>query len=124
MSESFDQLPNLHSGGVKNIPLKKQRNYGDIDIFNASTADYIATTILMLVGGILYISVTYSTIFAPVREWFAKWKTQLLVNTFMKDSETIHLTYNETEPSFLQKTLQTVLSIDGTPSEDILSTDA
>jgi hypothetical protein len=52
----------------------------------ATKSDYIAAIIMFFIGGILYYTLIYSKLFQPIRDYFVKWKTQLLVNTFIRDN--------------------------------------
>ena len=110
---------NIQSGGARVGAVNNPGNYGEVDIFNASTADYIATSILMLIGAIIYLLVKYSKIFEPARKWFTEWKHKLIVNTFMKDSETIHSSYKAPTTLF-QRTIQFLFPFDdNTPNTEM-----
>lgn len=119
MSESSTIIGSIQSAGARLVSVNKRRNDEDIDIFNASIADYITTAVFMFIGSIIYFSVRYSKMFESMRERFTQCKTQLLVNTYMKDSETVHSSYKEPATLF-QRTIQFLFSFDdNTPSPEL-----
>jgi len=74
-------------------------SYGYMNIFNASRADYMFTTIILFMAGILYYTVIHSKLFQPIRDKVMQWKMQLLVNTFIQNKNTIQNTF---EPNYIR----------------------
>ena len=93
----------IHSSQISSPSMENTINtYGYVNIFNASNADYIFTTIILFMGGILYYIIIHSKLFQPIRDSIMQWKTQLLVNTFIKNENTIQTTF---EPNYIRDIL-------------------
>jgi hypothetical protein len=75
-------------------------SYGYMNIFNASRADYMFTTIILFIGGMLYYIIIHSKLFQPIRDSIMQWKTQLLINTFIRNENTIQNTF---EPNYIRE---------------------
>ena len=89
---------NIHSTVIPGQSIQNTiQPHGSVNVsmFNASKSDYIAALIMFFIGGLLYYIVIYSKLFQPIRDYFIKWKTQLLVNTFIRDDNTIQNTSDQ-----------------------------
>jgi len=98
-----DSSTNIHSAIIpdKSIPNTIQP-HDQVPMFNASKSDYIAIAIMFSIGGILYYIIIHSKLFQPIREYFIQWKTKLLLNTFMRNDNTIQ---NTSDPNYIRDIL-------------------
>ena len=98
-----DSSTDIHSTVISDQSIQNTiQPRGYVPMFNAIKSDYIATTIILFIGGILYYTFIHSKLFQSVRDYFIRWKTQLLVNTFLRDENTIQ---NTSDPNYIRDIL-------------------
>lgn len=98
-----DSSTNIHSMVMSDQSMENTiHSYGYIPLFNTIKSDYIAAIIILFIGGILYYTIVHSKQFQPIRDYFIRWKTQLLVNTFIRHDNTIQ---NTSDPNYIRDIL-------------------
>ena len=98
-----DSSTNIHSMVMSDQFIQNTiQPHGYVPLFNIIKPDYIAATIILFIGGILYYTIVHSKQFQSIRDYFIRWKTQLLVNTFMRDENTIQ---NTSDPNYIRDIL-------------------